>query len=430
MKNRQFPQAIEAEESILSSCLLGSEDECCECLKPEDFYKKAHQVIFQAVSELQAKGQPVESNSVVQKLREAGNLETAGGASYIAMLTDVIPIATSISHYANLIKQASTRRQVIAKGQEIVTKAYDNPDFESLINEVQRAFSNVDIISGGECFTSYRDLAESMPDKWEALGDNTGLTGIPSGLSPIDRITGGFQHPDLIIIAARPGMGKTALCSNIAEGAARNGHPVFILSLEMSCEQLYSRQTAKTAKIDSQKFRLGGIQTAEWQRILDAQNELQRLPIYIDDTPRQHYMEIIRRSRRAAREHGIELIIIDYLQLIRGDGNQRKDLEVGDITGALKGLAKELNVPVVLLSQLNRGAEGRDDKRPRLSDLRESGAIEQDADIVIFIYRDEYYNKETMEQGIAEINFAKHRNGRTGPVKLRWLGWRSSFENL
>jgi len=205
MKSRQFPQAVEAEESILSSCLLGFADECCECLNPEDFYKKAHQDIFQAIYDLQSNNQPIEINSVVQHLRESGKLEMTGGAAYIASLTDTIPIATSISHYASVIKQAATRRQVIAKAQELITKGYDEPDFQSLIDEAQRAFLDIETVTSGECFSSYRDLAEAMPEKWEALGNGAGLTGVPSGLSAIDRMTGGFQSPDLIIIAARPG---------------------------------------------------------------------------------------------------------------------------------------------------------------------------------------------------------------------------------
>ncbi len=432
MKNdfRQFPAAIEAEASILSSCLLGFAREACELLSHQDFYPEKHQLIFRCVETLTHAGEPVELVAVVEHLRTAGVLDRAGGATYIARLTDSIPVAPSIEHYCSLIKRAAIRRQIIVTAQEVVTKGYDEADFQTLLDATERAFADIGSTTSGSCFTSYRDLSETMPEKWEALGQSMGVTGVPSGFSAIDRMTGGFQNSDLIVVAGRPGMGKTALSLGLAEGAAAAGAPVAIFSLEMSAAQLYSRQTAKTARIDSQKLRLGGIQPHEWQNIIDAQSRLYGLDIHIDDTPRQHFAEICRRSRRAVRDHGVKLIIIDYLQLIRGDGNQRKDLEIGDITGALKALAKELDLPVVLLSQLNRGVEARDNKRPRLSDLRESGSIEQDSDIVAFIYRDEYYRPHTDEPGVAEIDFAKHRNGPTGVVKLRWVGWRCAFENL
>ncbi len=424
------PQAPDAEESILSSCLLGFAGEACEMLSSADFYRGVHQIIFSAIETLTRAGDPVDLPSIVEHLRTAGTLERAGGAAYIARMTDSIPQAPNLEHYCNLVKRAHTRRQVIARAQEIITMGFDEPDFDTLINAAEKAFVDIDPGQDGDNLTSYRQLAETMPERWEALGQSMGVTGVPSGFASIDQVTGGCQPSDLIVIAARPGMGKTVLGLNIAEGAAVAGVPVLFFSLEMSAEQLYSRQTSKTAWIDGQKLRLGGIQPQEWERIVDAQGRLYGLPIYIDDSPRLHFMEICRRSRKAARDHGIKLVVIDYLQLIRGDNSQRKDLEIGDITGAMKGLAKELNIPVILLSQLNRGVESRDNKRPRLSDLRESGAIEQDADIVMFIYRDEYYHPEITDQpGIAEIDFAKHRNGPTGVVKLHWIGWRSTFED-
>ena len=432
MKNdfRQPPQAIEAEESILSSCLLGFARDACELLSHHDFYLEKHRLIFSSIEELTCAGDPADLTSVVEHLRTAGVLDRVGGATYVARLTDIIPMAPNLSHHCNIVKQAAIRRQVIARAQGLVGRAYDEPDFQTLLDAAQLAFRDIDSNHGGNCFTSYRDLADEMPDKWESLGREMGLTGVPSGFTAIDRVTGGLQNSDLIVIAARPGMGKTALALNVAEGAASGGFPVAIFSMEMSAAQLYARQTAKTAKIDSQKLRLGGIQPHEWKNIFDAQSRLYGLEIRIDDTPRQHFMEICRRSRRVAMDNGAKLIIVDYLQLIRGDGSQRKDLEVADITGSLKALAKELNLPVVLLSQLNRGVEARDNKRPKLSDLRESGAIEQDADQVVFIYRDEYYNKRTVEPGIAEIDFAKNRNGPTGVVKLSWTGWRCAFEDI
>ncbi|MBC2709534.1 MAG: replicative DNA helicase [Desulfosarcina sp.] len=435
MKNRDpafrvMPQTVEAEESILSACLLGFETEACELLEETDFYREAHRLTFMAIAELHSKRQPVALLSVAEHLRGNGNLKRVGGAVFLATLTETIPVAVNIPHYCGLIRQAATRRRMIIKCNELAALAYDEPDFETLLTNAQRAFSDVDSDHGRNVFTSYGELAEIMPEKWELLGQDTGITGVPSGLADVDKLTGGFQPSDLIILAARPGMGKSALALNIAEAAASHGFQVAIFSLEMSKSQLYCRQTAKTARIDGQKFRLGGIKPHEWQKILDSQSRLHGLPVHIDDTPRLHYMEIVRRSGQAIREYGVKLVVIDYLQLIRGDGGQRKDLEIADITGALKGLAKDLNVPVVLLSQLNRAVEGRDNKRPGLSDLRESGAIEQDSDIVSFLYRDQYYYPNTEEPGIAELSISKHRNGPTGIVKLRWIDWRSCFEDL
>jgi replicative DNA helicase len=424
------PQALEAEESILSSCLLGYAAIACELLRPADFYRTAHGVIFSAITELHAQGQSVDSITAAEHLRAGGSLERVGGKTYLAKLINCIPVASSLPHYCGTVKQAAIRREVARRAQEVLAAVYDEPNFQTCIDRAQRAFTDLEANPGGECSTSYRELAESMPTVWEGLGKTTGITGVPSGLAAIDRLTGGFQNSDLIVIAARPGMGKSAFALNIAEGAAMAGFPVQVFSLEMSKEQLFSRQTAKTARIDSQKFRVGGIQPNEWNAIMEAQSRLCQLPVHIDDTARIHYLELMRRTRQTVREHGVKLVVIDYLQLIRGDEkHQRKDLEVGDVTGALKGLAKQLNLPVILLSQLNRNVENRDNKRPILSDLRESGSIEQDADIVLFLYRDEKYHPKTAEPGVAEINFAKHRNGPTGVVDLLWTGAFSSFED-
>ena len=427
---RQFPQAIEAEQSILSASMLGAAGEVLSMLKPDDFYRTSHQQIMQAVVDLHNGVFEVNLVTVTDHLRTTGNLEKAGGASYVSALVDNVPAAGSVEWAAGRIREAAARRRMIQAANDLARAAYDEPDLESLSQQFSSISKNLDRSTvAGSTFTSYRDLAESEPEKWEKIGQ--GITGIPTGFSKIDGITGGFQPSDLIVLAARPGMGKTAIIVCMAENIARQGFPVAIFSLEMNKSQLYARQTARVARIDSQRFRVGGIQPDEWKRVAEAQAELHGLQIYIDDTPRLHIQEIVRRARYAVDKLEVKLIAIDYLQLIRGDNRQaRKDLEIGDITGQLKGLAKEFNVPVILLSQLNRGVENRDNKRPRLSDLRESGAIEQDADIVAFLYRDEYYNSNTKRPGIAELNFAKHRNGPTGNVFLTWIDWRQSFENL
>lgn len=427
----QPPQAIEIEESLLASILLGTGEEAFDFLAGEDFYATRNKLIFEAARSLHENGDPVELTTVVEYLRAHDQLEKVGGAAAVARLVDYVPVMTDHpAHYCEVILEKRLRRQIIETCNNLARDAFREPEINSVLDYCQREFLKLGSSGDGKSLTSYRELAERMPEKWEELNGSTGITGVPSGLTKVDRITGGFQDGDLIVPAGRPGMGKTALALAIAEGAAVAGFPVLVFSLEMPAEQLYNRHTSKLARLDSQKFRVGGIQRHEWSAIIDAQSRLHKLPITIDDTPRQHYMEIMRRSRRAVRELGVRIIIIDYLQLIQGGDQRRKDLEIADITGAFKALAKELSLPVVLLSQLNRAVEGRDNKRPKLSDLRESGAIEQDADIVCFLYRDEYYDPETATPGIAELNFAKHRNGLTGPVKLRWIGWRCCFENL
>jgi replicative DNA helicase len=425
------PQAIETEERLLASILSGIGEDAFELISETDFYSTPNRLRFEACQALHEKGEPVELVTVVEYLRSHGQLEQAGGAAAIASLVDTAPVMTGGSeYYCDIIREKAMRRQIIEKCNRLAQAAFRDQDIDIVLDTCQRQFLTIGLTRGADKLISYRELADRMPERWEELNGRKGVTGVPTGLDKVDRMTGGLQAGDLIVPAARPGMGKTALALAVAEGAASSGFPVIIFSLEMPAEQLYSRHTAKAAGVDSQKFRVGGILNHEWGSIIDAQDRLYELPINIDETPRQHYMEIVRRSRRAVRELGVRLIIIDYLQLIQGGNQQRKDLEVAEITGTLKALAKELRLPVVLLSQLNRAVEARDNKRPRLSDLRESGAIEQDADIVCFIYRDEYYNPNTQEPGVAELSFGKNRNGRTGIVKLRWIGWRCCFENL
>jgi replicative DNA helicase len=428
---RQPPQAIEAEEALLSSSMLGAASEVLGFLKPEDLYDSRHQAILTAIAEVYAQGRQVDLLTVTEQLRSKSKIEQAGGVSFVARLVDSVPAMGSVEWLAGEVLEKKTRRRMIAAANRMAQAAYDNPDFETVQEQARKDLRDLDAPTAkGAIFSSYNDLAESEIERWEQAGKKA--TGVPTGLTKVDRLTGGFQPSDLVTLAARPGMGKTALMICMAENAARHGNPVAIFSLEMSKSQLYARQTAKTSQVDGQKFRLGSIAPYEWERIVEAQESLYKLPVFIDDTPRQHIVEIQRRARWAVDRLDIKLIVIDYLQLLRGDRQQRRrDLEIADITGTLKALAKELNLPVILLSQLNRQVENRDDKRPRLSDLRESGAIEQDSDIVAFIYRDEYYTQQDCKApGVAELNIAKHRNGPTAMVRVAWIGWRCSFEDL
>lgn len=426
---RQFPQCIDIEESILSACMLGAAKEVTDHLKPENFYLKKHQIIMEVISDLVADNVLVNLLTVTERLRTTGKLEEVGGAVGVSRFVDSIPVAGCIDWAVERILEADIRRHIIIEANNISKSAYDEPDFQTLMDLTGRTFQGLDSPTGnGKIFTPYSDLADSEYERWETIGN--GGTGIPSGFSKIDYMTGGFHKSDLIVNAARPAMGKTAFGICCVENSARVGCPVAVFSLEMSKSQLWDRQTAKTAKVDSQKFRLGGLEPDDWKKIMEAQGDLCNLKVFIDDTPRQHYREIMRRARWAYDKLGIRMIVIDHLQLIRGDSRERKDLEIGDITASLKGLAKELDIPVILLSQLNRKLEQRDNKRPKLSDLRESGAIEQDSDVVAFIYRDEYYNKATNEPGIAEIYFAKNRHGQTGMIKLKWVDWIASFEDI
>lgn len=426
---RQLPQCINIEEGILSAAMLGAAKEVTDHLKPKNFYSKKNQIIMQAISDLVADKVLVNLLTVTERLRSTGRLEEAGGAISLARLIDSIPASGCIEWAAGRIRETDIRRNIIVEANNIAKSAYDEPDFQTLIDLAERTFQKMDSPTGnGIFFTSYSELADSEYERWETIG-NEG-TGVPSGFGKIDYMTGGFHNSDLIVLAARPAMGKTAFGICCVENSARVECPVAVFSLEMSKSQLWDRQTAKTALVDSQKFRLGGLEPDDWAKIMNAQGDLCNLKVFIDDTPRQHYREIMRRARWAYDKLGIRMIIIDHLQLIRGDSRERKDLEIGDITASLKGLAKELDIPILLLSQLNRKLEQRENKRPILSDLRESGAIEQDADIVAFIYRDEYYNKNTDQAGIAEIYFAKNRHGQSGMVKLKWTDWISSFENI
>lgn len=432
------PQSIEAEESILSAILIDSTSllEVVEILRPEDFYKSAHQKIFSAIIALFAESEPVDLVTLTNKLRENGHLEAVGGATYLAGLVDSIPLAVNAPHYAGIIRDKSSLRKLIEKASIIVTRCFeDRGNVDELIDFAERSVFEVSENKTKQAFTPISDLLENNIEMLEERqGNKSLLTGIPSGFKKLDDLTSGFQNSDLIILAGRPAMGKTSLALNIARNAAvESNTPVAVFSLEMSKAQLSMRLLTAEARIDSARLRGGFFNNDDWARLTNAASDLSEAPIYIDDSPDITSMEIRAKARRLKMESGLGLIVIDYIQLMRGSAtNERRDLEISEISRSLKGLAKELNLPVIALSQLNRMLEQRSDKRPVLSDLRESGALEQDADLVAFIYRDEVYNtaEDNPRKGAAEIILGKQRNGPVGTAHLTFLKSYTRFENM
>lgn len=431
------PQSIEAEESILSTILLDNSTllDILEILVPEDFYRTAHQKIFAAISELFAKAEPVDLVTLNNILREKNQIEEVGGTAYLARLVDTVPSAINVQHYARIVRDKSSLRRLIAKANDITQHCYaDGGDLDNVLDFAEGAIFEISENKHKAAFHPISKIIEKNIDALEERQGNRALvTGVPTGFTRLDHLTSGLQGSDLIILAARPSMGKTAFALNLARNAAIDGNvPVAVFSLEMSMEQLSMRMLCAEARVDSSRLRGGFLNPEDWGRITDAAGVLSEAPIFIDDSPDISATSIRTKSRRLKMDKDLGVIIIDYLQLMRGRvQTERRDLEISEISRALKLLAKELDVPVVALSQLNRKLEERSDKRPQLSDLRESGALEQDADLVAFIYRDEVYNKDenNPNRGTAEIIIAKQRNGPTGTVPLTFLNAYTRFEN-
>ena len=431
------PQSIEAEESILSAILLDNNIllDVLELLTPEDFYRTAHQVIFSAVNELFHKAEPVDLVTLTNVLREKNKLEEIGGAAYLARLVDTVPSAINVQHYARIVRDKSALRRLISKSTEIAQRCYEDAgDLDQVLDYAESAVFEISENKHQAAFHPLNKIIEINIDALEERQGNRALvTGVTTGFTRLDHLTAGLQSSDLIILAARPSMGKTALALNIARNAAVEGNvPVAIFSLEMSKEQLSMRMLCAEARVDSSRVRGGFLNPEDWNRITDAAGILSEAPIFIDDSPDISATSIRTKSRRLKMDRDLGLVVIDYMQLMKGRmASERRDLEISEISRSLKLLAKELHLPVVALSQLNRKLEERSDKRPQLSDLRESGALEQDADVVAFIYRDEVYNKDesNSNRGLAEIIIAKQRNGPTGVVPLTFLNAYTRFEN-
>ncbi|OPL15202.1 MAG: replicative DNA helicase [delta proteobacterium MLS_D] len=431
------PQNLDAEQSVLGGILLdnSSLNGVIEVIGADDFYSEAHRRIFSAVLDLSERNEPCDLVTLSNILRDKKDLDRVGGEVYLATLVDQVPSAANIVYYAKIVKEKSVLRSLIGAATGILTRSY-NPgaDVDNVLDEAEHAVFE---ISEHKVKPSFYPMKEIIKDSFktiETLFEKKALiTGVSTGYGKLDELTSGLQKSDLIIIAARPSMGKTAFALNIAQHAAiEQNIPVAVFSLEMSKEQLAFRMLASESRVDAQRLRKGFLGEMDWPKLTAAAGRLSEAPLYIDDTPAISVLEMKAKARRLKAEAGLGLVVLDYLQLMRGrDHSVSREQEISDISRSLKSLAKELNVPVIALSQLNRQVESRADRRPYLADLRESGAIEQDADVIMFIYRDEVYNKseDNPERGFAEIDVGKQRNGPTGKIKLTFLKEYTRFEN-
>jgi len=430
------PQNIEAEQSVIGSMMLDREviPVITEVLKAEDFYRQDHIEIYEAVMDLFEKAEPIDIITVSDQLRLRGSVDNVGGLEYLTQLVNGVPTTANVRHYAKIVEEKALMRKLIRASSDIVNLGYEaNEEVEYVLDKAEKNIFDILQKRNLKGMTPLKDVLVDTFNRLEELYNSKGhITGIPTGFADLDFKTAGLQNSDLILIAARPAMGKTAFALNIAQYAAISAKvPVAVFNLEMSKEQVVNRMLCSEAMVDSQRMRTGKLEDDDWTKIAHTLGPMSDAPIYIDDTPGASIMDIRAKCRRLKLEKNLGLVVIDYLQLMQGRGkNESRQQEVSDISRSLKILAKELNVPVITLSQLSRAAETRTDHRPMLSDLRESGAIEQDADIVMFIYRDDYYNPDTDKKNVAEIIIAKHRNGSTGTVELAWLGQFTKFVNL
>ncbi|MCR8658511.1 replicative DNA helicase [Paenibacillus endoradicis] len=435
--DRVPPQNMEAEQAVIGAALLQAEAliTALERVKSEDFYSSAHQLIFEAMIDLGENSQPIDLVTLTAQLQDKGMLEEVGGVSYLAKLANSVPTAANVEYYAQIVEEKSMLRRLIRTATNIVSDGYANAeDITSLLSDAEKKILEISNRRSSSGFISIRDVLMEVFEKVEFLYANRGGTsGIPSGFVDLDRMTAGFQRSDLIIVAARPSVGKTAFALNIAQNVGvRAKETVAIFSLEMSAAQLVQRMICAEANVDATRMRTGNLETDDWEKLTMAIGALSEAEIFIDDTPGITVAEIRAKCRRLKKEKGLGMILIDYLQLIsgRGKAGENRQQEVSEISRTLKQIARELEVPVIALSQLSRGVEQRQDKRPMMSDLRESGSIEQDADIVSFLYRDDYYDKESEKKNIIEIIIAKQRNGPVGTVELVFLKNFNKFVNL
>ena len=432
------PHDIEAEQAVIGSMLTDKDAvmEAVEVLKPESFYREDNKLIFTAIVNLYNKSEPIDLVTVKDELFSMGSFEKVGGFEYLVTLPDKVPTTANVQKYIKIVEEKWTVRNLIKTANEIIDLGY-NPteDVEDIMAGAEKKIFDIIQKNSQKTYTPINEvLVESFTKLEELYNRKSKITGVPTGFSDFDNMTAGLQGSDLILIAARPAMGKTAFALNIAAHAAiRENVPVALFSLEMSKDQLVNRILCMEAMVDSNKVRTGKLEEDDWNKLAGVVGSISDSGIYIDDTPGISIMEIRTKCRKLKMEKDIGLIVIDYIQLIQGSSNRKngsREQEIAEISRTLKILAKELNVPVVALSQLSRAVEQRPDHRPMLSDLRESGSIEQDADIVIFLYRDDYYNPDSEEKDIAEIIIAKHRGGSTGTVKLLWMGNYTKFVNL
>ncbi len=434
--DRILPHNLEAEKCVLGAILIDNEafNQAAESLDSVDFFRDAHRRIFGKMIQLSERSEVIDLVTLKNELGRAGELQEVGGPAYIAGLVDGVPRATNVEHYARIVKEKSTLRNLIHAANKILSSAYDaEQDADLLLDGAERAIFDIAEDRIREGFVPLRDLVHGSFATIEKIQEHKGLiTGVPTGFHDLDELTSGLQPSDLIIIAARPSMGKTSLVLNVAQHVGiKTSKTVGFFSLEMSKDQLFLRMLTAESRIDAHRFRGGFLSEADYDRLSHALGTLAEARVFIDDTASIGVLEMRAKARRLLAEHGLDLLIIDYLQLMQGRGRfENRTQELASISRSLKGLAKELNVPIVALSQLSRAPESRSDHRPLLSDLRESGALEQDADVVLFIYREDVYDPKPENENVAELIVGKQRNGPTGLVKLAFAKQYTRFESL
>ncbi|WP_051092374.1 replicative DNA helicase [Geopsychrobacter electrodiphilus] len=442
--HRMPPQNLEAEMSVLGGVLLENEalNRALEHLVADDFYRRGHQLIFGAMIALSNRNEPADLVTLSAQLRTQKMLEEAGGSGYLATLVDYVPTAANIQYYCKLVKEKSIARKLISVSTDIATSGYEGGDMEVVLDRAEKAIFEIAENRIRPSYFPVRDILKDTFRNIEQLYERKELvTGVPTGYTDLDKMTAGLQPGDLLIVAGRPSMGKTAFALNLVEYATTHPEkkiPAVVFSLEMSKEQLVQRLLCSVAKVDAGRLRTGNLGESDWPKLTMAAGQLSETQLFIDDTPAISVLELRSKARRLKAEHGLGLIVVDYLQLMRGSSTENRQQEISEISRSLKALAKELSLPVVALSQLNRSLESRTDKRPMMSDLRESGAIEQDADVIMFVYREAVYcedcksREKTCEQGHekdAEVIIGKQRNGAIGTVHLTFRGEFTRFEN-
>jgi len=430
---RVAPYNMDAEQAVLGSVLIDMEalSVAAENLTHEDFYSDSHKEIFSAIIDIHNRSEPVDVITLFEEIKKRGTLEKSGGIEYLTDLSMSVPSTANLKYYIRIVEEKSILRRLISTSNDIIKSCYQaQDDIEIIIDEAEKRIFELSEKRNSHEFFTIKEVLLDVYSRIEDLAKNKGrITGIPTGFSEFDKMTSGLNPSELILVAARPAMGKTSFVLNIAQFAAMRANvPVAIFSLEMAKEQLAQRMLSSEANVELQKIRTGSLEEADWVKLVKSAGPLSQAPIYIDDSPGINSMELRSKARRLKMEYKVGLIIIDYLQLMSGRGKtENRQQEISEISRSLKALARELKVPVVALSQLSRAPETRAGNKPVLSDLRESGAIEQDADLVAFLYRDDYYNQDSEKKNIAEVIIAKQRNGPTGVVELVWLGQFTKF---
>jgi len=433
-----LPQSIEAECGVLGSIIIDPEAVVlvADFLQPEDFYRDAHRTVYEVILQLYEQHEPADFITICDELERLSKLEQVGGASYITSLINQVPTSGNVEYYGRIVERTAILRRLIHAAGEIAATAYEEGDADVALNKAEQLIFSIGQRHSGSDFSSLRELLSDYMQKLDQLHERRGsIVGVPTGFTDLDRLTGGLQKSDLIILAARPSIGKSSLALSMAHNSAiKHKQSIAIFSLEMSKEQLVQRLLSMDAGIDQQRLRTGWIEDDEWERIIYSMGTLSEANIWIDDTSALSTIEMRSKARRLQAEHGVDVIIVDYLQLMQssvgGKRNENRVQEISEISRNLKGLARELNVPVLALAQLSRAVESRQSKVPQLSDLRESGSLEQDADIVMFIYRDDVYNQDSERKNIADIIVAKHRNGPVGEVSLYFQASQTRFCDL